>query len=111
MLFINVQDFYNKAYQYKILLKEEERAYATKMKSGDQNARQTIINSYLPMIARFIERLDDNYQSLELVYRCIQALEKCVDQFNFQQDGETFAHRFNWYLRQTITKYIVDSRL
>lgn len=108
---MTIDDFYKKAYKYKILPKEEERAYAAKIKSGDQDARQSIINSYLPMIARFIERLDDNYQSLELVYRCIQALEKCVDQFNFQQDGETFAHRFNWYLRQTITKYIVDSRL
>ena len=110
MLFINVQDFYNKAYEYKILPREEERALAQKMKD-DPEARQALMNSYLPMTAGFIDRLKDDYQSLELVYRCIQALEKCVDSFNFQQDGETFAHRYNWYLRQTITRYIVDSRI
>lgn len=110
MLFINVQDFYNKAYEYKKLTREEEKALAQRMKD-DSEARQALINSYLPMTAGFIDRLKDDYQSLELVYRCIQALEKCVDSFNFQQDGETFAHRYNWYLRQTITKYIADSRL
>lgn len=110
MLFINVQDFYNKAYEYKKLTREEEKALAQRMKD-DPEARQVLINSYLPMTAGFIDRLKDDYQSLELVYRCIQALEKCVDSFNFQQDGETFAHRYNWYLRQTITKYIADSRL
>lgn len=110
MLFINVQDFYNKAYEYEKLTREEEKALAQRMKA-DPEARQALINSYLPMTAGFIDRLKDDYQSLELVYRCIQALEKCVDSFNFQQDSETFAHRFNWYLRQTITKYIVDSRL
>lgn len=110
MLFINVQDFYNKACEYKKLTREEEKALAQRMKD-DPEARQALINSYLPMTAGFIDRLKDDYQSLELVYRCIQALEKCVDSFNFQQDGETFAHRYNWYLRQTITKYIADSRL
>lgn len=110
MLFINVQDFYNKAYEYKILPREEEKALAQRMKD-DPEARQALINSYLPMTAKVTERLQDDYQSLELVYRCIQALEKCVDSFNFQQDGETFAHRYNWYLRQTITRYIADSRL
>ena len=110
MLFINVQDFYNKAYEYKKLTREEEKALAQRMKD-DLEARQALINSYLPMTAGFIDRLKDDYQSLELVYRCIQALEKCVDSFNFQQDGETFAHRYNWYLRQTITRYIVDSRI
>ena len=110
MLFINVQDFYNKAYDYKILPREEEKALAANMKD-DLEARQKIINSYLPMIAKVTERLQNNYQSLELVYRCIQALEQCVDKFDFQQDSETFAHRFNWYLRQAITKYIAESRL
>ena len=110
MLFINVQDFYNKAYEYKILPREEEKSLA-KIMNDDPEARKALINSYLPMIAKVTERLQDDHQSLELVYRCIQALEKCVDSFNFQQDGETFAHRYNWYLRQTITRYIADSRL
>ena len=110
MLFINVQDFYNKAYGYKKLTREEEKALAQRMKD-EPEARQALINSYLPMTAGFIDRLKDDYQSLELVYRCMQALEKCVDSFNFQQDGESFAHRYNWYLRQAITRYIVDSRL
>lgn len=48
MYFMTIDDFYKKAYKYKILPKEEERAYAAKIKSGDQDARQSIINSYLP---------------------------------------------------------------
>ncbi len=109
MYFVTIEDFYQKAYKYKILPREEEKSLSLNIQNNPE-ARQKIVNSYLPMIAKNIERLDNNYQNLELVYRCIQALGQCIDKFNFQQDSETFAHRFSWSLRQTITKYIADIR-
>lgn len=35
-------------------------------------------------------------------------LEKAVDGFNFEQNGETFSHRLSWWLRQETTKYIAE---
>jgi len=45
-------------------------------------------------------------QNLGMVLHCLQMLEKQVDKFNFQQDGETFTHRLSWGLRQAIASYI-----
>lgn len=80
------------------------------MKKGDAFAREQLIESYFPMVAAHIKRTASHMQSLGLIVYCQQALEKAVDNFNFLQDGETFAHRLSWSLRQATTKYMVESR-
>lgn len=110
MIFISVQDFYEKVDACEVLSRQEEIECACKMKNGDVSARERLIKSYLPMVAAHIKRTSSHIQSLGLIFYCQQALEKAVDGFNFFQDGETFSHRLSWYLRQAVTKYIVDSR-
>ena len=108
MLFVSVEDFYQKAGSYTMLSREDEKLFAEKMNAGDLEARCRIIQSYLPMVASHIKHLARDLQSLELVYRCIHSLEKATDSFNFLQDSEKFSHRLSWWLRQTVARYIAE---
>ena len=110
MIFISIDDFYEKVNNCKVLSRQEEIECACQMKSGDASARERLIESYLPMVAARIKRTPSHMQGLKLVYYCQQALEKAVDSFDFLQESETFAHRLSWYLRQAVTKYIADRR-
>lgn len=110
MVYVSVEDFYDKAGLVSTMSREEELACAKKMKDGDETARERLIQSYLPMVAGHIKHGRCDMQSLGLVYSCLQALETAVDKFDFFQEGETFSHRLSWYLRQATTEYIVESR-
>ena len=109
MLFVSFEDFVNKAKEIPLIGREEDVAYAKNMSAGVLDARDHIIRGYLPYVAAHVRRLRKEYQSLELVLRCCVALEKAVDQFDFLQDSESFAHRLSWWLRQTVTRYIADT--
>lgn len=106
MIYVSVHDFYEKAAQCKHLTRQEELDCALLMKNGDAAARERIIQSYIPMVARFIKQTRQNLQTLGMVMYCLQALEKAVDSFDFMQDSETFARRLSVYLRQAAIKYI-----
>ncbi len=108
MLFISVEDFFEKALVTVRLTREEEKSLALKMKQGDAEARSSIINSYLPMAASYVKRAPKEVQTLNTVYLLVQSLEKCVDVYNFQNDGDTFAHYLSWRFRQCITRCIAD---
>lgn len=106
MIYISVEDFYQKVSTLSPMSREEERACAKRMQEGDPTARKQLVDSYLPMVAAHVRRCG-NLQSLSLVMHCVQALENSVDRFNFLQDSETFSHRLSWALRQATTKHIV----
>lgn len=107
MVYISVEDFYEKAGACHVLTRQEEKECAERMKNGDRLAREKLIQSYLPTVAGYIKRPQPGVQTLGLVLYCVQALEKAVDSFDFLQDSEPFSHRLNWWLRQATTKYIV----
>ena len=107
MFFISAEDFFEKAARCTALTRQEEIALAQRMASGDQEARQKLIEGYLPFVAGVIRRKHPTDRSLPLVLYYVQALEAAVDHFNFLQDSETFLHRLSWYLRQAFVKYLV----
>ena len=106
MLYISSQDFFDKAVQCLCLSRDEEKQCAVLMKSGDSEARQKIINNYIPFVASYVKRYSGDKPSLQMIYRCLQALENQVDKFDFFQDRESFIHLLSWVLRQEITRYI-----
>jgi DNA-directed RNA polymerase sigma subunit (sigma70/sigma32) len=107
MVFISVEDFFEKAANCTAVSRQEEIALAQRMQAGDQEARQKLIEGYLPFVAGYLRRQKDMYQTLTLALYFTKALESAVDAFNFLQDSETFLHRLSWYLRQAFTKYLV----
>ena len=108
MLFLSADDFFEKVKQINSLDRAEELHLAARMREGDAEAREEIIRGYLPRVAAALRK---NHCSLELVLRCCSALEKAVDSFDFFQEGESFAHRLSWYLRQTVAAYIADKNI
>lgn len=108
MIYISIDDFYEKARSFSKMSRQEEIECARQMKQGDALARERLIQSYLPMAASRIKRAPSQYQNLGLVLYCQQALEKAVDSFDFLQDSEPFSHRLNWHLRQAVTRYMAE---
>lgn len=108
MLFISVEDFLTQASTMPRLSRDEEKALAQRMANGDQAARETLVRSYLPMVAGRIRQAPQNIRTLRTVYACIAALEKSVDRFDFQQGSEAFVHHLGWALRQCITRCLAD---
>ena len=107
MLYTCAEDFFQYAFTTKRISREEEIEYAKLMKVNDSVARQAIINGYIPVVAARIRRLPKECQSLELIYRCIDVLEKTTDTFNFLQEGETFLHTLSVRLQPVINRYVV----
>lgn len=105
MLFIDLRDYYEQVGKCTRLSREEEIECACRMKAGDEEARERLIQSYLPMTASYVRRAPVHVQSFGLALYCLNALEKALDSFNFEQEGETFAHRLSWYLRQAVVRY------
>ena len=108
MLYITIEDFYAQAESAVHLTREQERACAAAMAAGDTDARRRLIQSYLPYVASAIRRAPADIRTLHTVYAAIAALEKAVDTFRFQQEGETFAHHLSWRLRQCLTRCIAE---
>jgi DNA-directed RNA polymerase sigma subunit (sigma70/sigma32) len=107
MLIVSLDDFYEKVATMKKLSREEEKECAIKMAQGDMEARQMLINSYLPICAYRIKHHARPLRTMGLAVYYIRATEKAVDNFNFLQDSERFCHRLNWYLRNAMVAYIV----
>lgn len=110
MIFINVEDFYEKAAACSFMTRQEEAECAKKMQAGDAEAREQMIQSYMPMVAAHIKHTRPELQQIGLVVYCMQALEKAVDSFDFLQDNYKFCHWLSWRLRQATANYITDRR-
>ena len=108
MLFISVDDFLGKAYGATKLTRENEKSLALKMKEGDAEARQAILEGYLPLVASYVRRAPKEIQTLQTVYCCMRRLEESVDSFDFLQDSESFTHHLSLRLRRSVEKCIAD---
>ena len=107
MIFISIEDFYEKAALLSPISRMEEIEYARRMQNGDGSAREKLAEGYLPFIAAHIKHSPERMQTLGYVLYCVSALEEAIDSFDFFQESEPFSHRLNWALRQAAAKYIV----
>ena len=110
MVYISVDDFYEKVSSFSAMSRQEEIECARLMANGDILARERLIQSYLPMVAAHVKRASADIQSLGLILCCQQALERAVDTIDFLQESESFSHRLSWCLRQAVIKYLTIKR-
>lgn len=108
MIYLSIQDFYEKASKAVRLTREEEKRFAVMKNEGDEEARAAIVSNYLPFVAALIRRQPKENQRLHTVYACIKVLDKAVDEFNFLQDHETFSHHLSIRLKNCLIKCYVD---
>lgn len=110
MLFVSIDDFFEKADLCTPLSREEELHYAREMNEGNADAKKKLLHGYLPHVAAHLKRWPARYVSLELIYRCCQSLDKAVSSFDFIQSSEKFSHRLRWFLRQTTVRYLAERK-
>lgn len=108
LLFISVDDFFRRAKQVIPLTRAEMLECAGRMRSGDESAREKLLEGCLPQVARAVGGVPSRFQTLELILRCCISVERAAERFDFRQGGEPFSHRVNWCLRQTMTRYIAE---
>lgn len=108
MIYLNVDDFFEKSETAVRLSREKEKLCAIRKSDGDKTASEEIINSYLHLIAALIKRQPKENQRLHTVYACIEVLEKAVDNFDFLQDREPFAHYLSIRLKQCLINCYLD---
>lgn len=109
MLYTSSQDFFDKASECLRLSRDEEKQCAVSMKNGSAEARQRIIDNYIPFVAACVKKYMGKKASLQFIYGCLQRLEIMVDKFDFLQGSEAFTHSLSLALRQEITKYIAGA--
>ena len=108
MIYINVEDFYEKTGKCIRLSRQEEIECAKQMKDGDASARERLIESYMSMVVATVKHAPSQIQNLRLVFSCLSELEKAVDGFDFLQESETFSHRLSLHLRQVTVRCLAE---
>lgn len=108
MLFVTAQQFFDGAAGAKRLDRQEEIACAARMRAGDTEAKDALVQSYLPFVAASVKRVSTGEPSLELICRFVCTLEREVEAFDFSQEREPFTHRLSLALRKTTAEYIAD---
>lgn len=108
MLYTCADDFFKHAAEMKQLTREEEKELASKMQQGDEDAKNSLINSYLPILASYIKRYTAQ-PSLQIIYLGIETLRTSIENYNFQFKNPTFSKYLGNNIRQMMAKYIANS--
>ena len=107
MLYTCAEDFFKYASSIERISREDELKLGLKMREGDEDAKEQLIRSYIPVLAAYLKKYSRN-PSLSLVYFGLGVLTDSVTNFNFQIENPTFTRFLGDSVRQTITRYIVD---
>lgn len=108
MLFVTAQHFFAQAAKAKRLDRQEEIACAERMRAGDSDAKNALVESYFPFVAASVKRVSTGEPSLELICRFVCVLKKQVETFDFLQESEPFSHRLSLALKKAAAEYIAD---
>ncbi|MBQ7379514.1 MAG: hypothetical protein IJW70_07560 [Clostridia bacterium] len=108
MLFISSEQFLVQANALKKLTRQQEKAAYVQMRAGNKDAKESLVESYLPVVAAMAKRVSTGEPSMELVCRMVATLEREVEQFDFSQESEPFTHRLSLVLKKVVAEYITD---
>ena len=91
-----------------LLEPEEERIIAQKMAEGDEDAKETLINSNLGLVVSIAKKyMNRGLSLLDLIQEGNIGLIKAVDKFDYTK-GFKFSTYATWWIRQAITRAIAD---
>lgn len=108
MLYKCADDFFKYAATVKRISREEEKELGLKMKEGDEEAKEALITSYLPVLASYLKR-NSREPSLAFIYSGLVVLSDSVQNFNFQVENPTFTKFLGYKIRRMVTRFIADN--
>ncbi len=92
-----------------LLSREEELELATKMKAGDIEAKNKIIESNLRLVVSIAKRhVGNGLQFLDLIQEGNLGLIKCCEKYD-PTLGYKFSTYATWWIRQSITRALADT--
>ena len=100
--------------RYPLLTPEEEKELFLKYNTGDNNARNDIINANLRLVVKIAKvysgvSAESTLDFLDLIQEGNQGLMKAVEKFDVNK-GYKFSTYATWWIRQSITRAIADKR-
>ena len=91
-----------------LLSADDEKIYATRMKNGDDNAKNKIVEANLRLVVSIAKKhVGKGMAFLDLIQEGNLGLMKAVDKFDYSK-GFKFSTYATWWIRQAITRAIAD---
>ena len=91
-----------------LLSADDEKIYATRMKNGDDNAKNKIVEANLRLVVSIAKKhVGKGMAFLDLIQEGNLGLMKAVEKFD-PEKGYKFSTYATWWIRQAITRAIAD---
>jgi RNA polymerase primary sigma factor len=104
----SLQLFLNEAGRYKLLTAAEEVELAKRIESGDQQAKDLMINSNLRLVVSIAKRYQGHGISLlDLIQEGIIGLIRAVEKFDWRR-GYKFSTYATWWIRQAVQRGVAN---
>ena len=103
-----IRDYMRKISVFPLLTREEESALGERIKAGDKEAKDKMINSNLRLVVNVAKRYTGQGLSFEdLIQEGNAGLMRAVEKFDYRL-GNKFSTYGTWWIKQGITRAIAD---